>query len=360
MDRKILILIGIGSVVIFAILLLNQQLFEFAALFPEKPKVVGGPKVIGIVQLMPLMDRLVIGLKEGMEELGYVENKDVIYEYQTWNEDPQKIDPIVQSFIDKDVDLIYALAAPSALSAKKFTETKGKLIPIVFASTETPDKIGLVENLKSSGNHLTGITANFGEVMPKQLEFLKRMAPGAKRIGVFTEGFYVPNSVGQVVLDALRKEAPKFNLTLVEYTTDAPPGPENERAFYQVADNIKPGDIDAIVHIAAHFIPDQYFLEIAIARRHKIPSIMPILEEMELGGLYSYASDYIGVGKQAAVMVDKIFKGTKPTDIPIESPKKNILGINLGTARSIGINIPEDILAIAEMKIDWVMQYPGR
>ena len=141
----------------------------------------------------------------------------------------------------------------------------------------------------------------------------------------------------------------------MEYTSGAKLGPEIQqlsRDFDRIAAGIKKGDMDALMHVAAHFLTDQQLREIDIAKRLKISTFMPILEEVEEGGLFSYSANLFAVGEQAVGMADKIFRRKKPAKIPIEFPNKNILSFNLKTAREAGMAIPESLLAISEIKID--------
>lgn len=341
------ILIGVALLIVVA-LVATAVSIKFNT---NKTSIVEKPKVVGVVQLWDELDRFHEGFKKGMNELGYTEGKDVVYDYQNWEQDPTKIDGIVQRHIDNNVDLLYVVGNPSAEAALRLTKTAGKNIPIIYVLTDKPVESKLAESLKSSGNNSTGITNNMSELVPKQLEFLKQISPNMKKIAIYGKGFHVPGGVGALVVEALNEQAPKFGLTVIEYTTDVSPGPNLEAEFERIASAIKPGDIDAQMHIPGHFIADQHHLEIAHAKRLKIPTAMPILEEMEAGGLYSYAADLFAVGEQASVMADKIFKGTNPSNIPIEFPKKNILGINIKAEKETGVIIPDSMKAIASMVV---------
>lgn len=314
------------------------------------------PKRVGVVQQWKVLDRLYTGFQKGMADAGYVEGKDVVYDYQSWEQNPANIEGIVRRHTEGNVDLIYVAGANPGpvLSALKLTQEADMAIPIVFAFQDRPDETGVASSFKSSGNNATGIAANFAELVPKQLEFLRRLSPYIKKIGIFSDGFYVSAGPGKLIITTLKEHASRFGFTIVEYTSDAKPGSELSRDFNRIAAAIKKGDIDALMHVAAHFLTDQQLREVDIAKRLNIPTFMPILEEVEEGGLFSYSADLFAVGEQAAGIADKIFKGTKPADIPIEFPNKNILSFNLKTAREAGITIPESLLVISEIKIDEV------
>lgn len=317
-----------------------------------KPPIAEKPKVIGIVQLWHVLDRFYDGLKKGMNDLGYVEGKDVVYDYQNWEQNPAKINETVQHHIDNNADLIYAVGNPSVEAALNLTKAAGKNIPIVYVLADKPVETKIANSLKSSGNNSTGVTNNMSELIPKQLEFLKKINPTVKKLGIYGEGFNVPGGVGAWVIKALKEQASNFGITIVEYKTDVPPGPLLTTEFERIANSIKSGDIDAQMHIPGHFYADQHLAEFVHAKRLKIITIEPILEEMEAGGLYSYSADLFAVGEQSAAIVDKIFQGTKLSDIPIEFPRKNILGINMKMARDINITIPDSVMAIAGVIIE--------
>jgi len=334
------------TLLVVAFLVIAGIVAYASGVFESKPA--PQPKTIGFIQVFGAIDNVYDGLKLGMTELGYVEGVNIVYDYQSWEQDPTKVDGIAQGFIDKDVDIIYAVADLSALKALKLTKEAGKPIPIVFSVAEEPLRLGIIESFKSSGNNTTGIVSNFADVAPKQLEFMKRINPKVKKLGLFTKGFMNPAGPGVPVYNALKASAPNFGITIVEYTTDVEPGPALAEAFDKVAAGIRTGDIDAIYHIPSHFLEDQPVRETELGERLKIINSMPVLEEMVgTGGLFSYGADLTETGKQSAIIVDKILKGTKPVDIPIEHPKINVLGLNMKNAKVIGITIPDDIIEIA-------------
>ncbi len=164
-------------------------------------------------------------------------------------------------------------------------------------------------------------------------------------------------NAGEATVAAIKENAPKYGLEVVEYTTTVPPAPEAalEQEFQRIAAAIKPGDIDAIYHIPAHFIPTENFLEVQVAKRLQgVQTIMPAGVEVTQegrGGLFAYAENYFSVGQATAVFVDKILKGTKPTDIPVEYPKVNSLVINLKIAKETGVAIPDSVITRADQKI---------
>lgn len=306
------------------------------------------PKKIGVAQFWSRLETFHQGLRQGMQELGYLEGRDVVYLYQNIEQDVAKLDEMVKTLVDQNVDVLFVVGSPTVASALTYTKEKGKLTPIVFVIVDKPVEEGFAASLRSSGNNATGVASNMAEVIPKQLDFLKQINPDAKRVGIFGKGFHVPQGPGRFAIDALREHAPEFGLRVVEYTTDAPPGPQNEAEFRRIASTIKRGDVDAIMHIPGHYIANQDELETEVGKRIGAINVMPIAEEVETGGLFSYSADSVDVGRQAAVMVDKILRGVAPSQIPIEYPRRDTLSINMKTAREAGITIPPSVLNVVD------------
>lgn len=340
---------GIFAIVIIAVLAARGERTSQVTTPTQGAK----QKTVGIIQAWRRLDRFPAGLKEGLKNLGYEEGRNIVYKYNSWEESIDKVDGIVQQYIDENVDLLFAVASPSALRALELTNKAGKAIPIIYVVVDQPNELGLVKNLNSSGNHVTGVLSNMADLVPKQLEIFKRINPNAKRIGVFNDGFRVPakEASGYFVFAELQKHAPKFGLQLVEYNTNVPPGPDLDKEFTRIGNTIKPGDIDAIYHIPAHFISYQDVNEVSLGRKLKIINIMPIQEEVESsGGTFAISADSFEVGKQTAVMAEKIFRGIHPSDIPSEMPRKNIFVINVTELKELGINAPQEILDLADIK----------
>lgn len=351
MSRKLLI----GLIALCVVLVVWAVMFSRGSRYEGttgEPVAYKAPKKIGILQVTAILDTVVDGLKVGLQELGYAEGKDVVYVYRNWEHDPSKIEGMTKELVDGSVDIVLGIGAPAVIIPVEYTKKVGKSIPIIYTLVDHPDEIGLIKSFKSSGNSVTGIASNFDLLVPLQLDFLKRISPNTKKLGLFTDGFKIPKGPGDFVLAALQKHAPEFGITLVEYKTTVLPGPELKKAWMDIANRIKPGEIDATYHIPGHFVDGQDAEEVRLGLRLKAISVMPIREETEASkGSFAYGPDSFEIGKQAAVMADKIFRGIKPTDIPSEYPRKNTLVVNLKNAAEIGITIPDSVLAITDVKL---------
>ncbi len=303
------------------------------------------PKVIGIIQNAKGLDDVYSGFKAGLAELGYKENETVIYDYQYTNLDPKMGQQIAKNFVNKNVDLMLAISTASLAYAYNESTTSGKPIPIVFTNGVTALQQGLIKSYQSSGNNVTGLVPDDVSISVKKLDFLKMINPNAKKVGVFSS-HKIPAAT--VALNALIKAAPGLGLEIVDYkvSTDNPLAVDN---IEKVTAGIKTGDIDAIMTL-----PDPINAQLNkslqdLGLKLKTPTLF--LNSSD-GGLLSYNVDSFASGKEAAIMADKIFKGIKPTDIPIEFPRKNLLIIDLRVAKQMGITIPNSLLSIADKKIE--------
>ncbi|QQG45901.1 MAG: ABC transporter substrate-binding protein [Candidatus Niyogibacteria bacterium] len=315
---------------------------------PAESAVLKEPKTIGSILIRQQL-QTVEGVKRGLKDLGY---KRISYKEELFTLGPTAqadAQAAVRKMIAEGVDLLFI---PSEITAKDIRLVMQELksdIPVVFlAQFHDPVSYGIVQSFQSSGNNLTGIASQLTDVIGKQLEFIKKINPAGKKIGVFSDGFMIPN-VGEEMYAQLKALAPKLGFQLVEYkTTTAPPGAES--AWRKIASGIKAGDIDAIYHIPGHFFDAQETSEAELANRLGVPHVAPI-EDLPTGGHFAYSSDYFTAGKQMARLVDKIFKGEKPTDIPIEFTQKNSLILHIGRADKDGLTFPESMLSIADEKI---------
>src|SRR3989344_815784 len=314
--------------------------------------------VVGILYF-PQQTDAVIAFQKKMEELGYREGVNVRYDMVRVSPNPTMIEEFtmgVDRMINERVDMIYATFEHEAEVAIRETKKYQSDIPIVFITRfHDPVQFGLIPSYKSSGSNATGIATNVPETVERSYGFFKEINPSFKRVGIFTDGFLVPG-IGNALIAEVRKQAPKFGVEVVEYKTSVPP-PEAEAEFYRVAAKIKKGDIDGIFHVAGHFFEVQEAGESELALRLGIPMEAPN-EDLPNGGMFSYSDEASAAGAQAAVLADKIFKGTKPADIPIEFNAKTELTLIMGRAREAGITFPDSMLFIATNKYESGADFP--
>ncbi len=278
------------------------------------------------------------GFKKKMAELGYTEGKNVKYDFYNAKEDGDNLKKLAQKLVQDNLDLIVTSSTTATVPVAK--ASAGTNIPVVFLSAANP--LEFVKSYASSGNNLTGISTGVLELTAKRLELLKEIAPGVKRIATF----HNPKGVNyQAQLTEVREAAKKLGFKLWEINvTD---GKEIE----QVTATISRKVVDAIFLPPDRAITRDMGVIVQQSIKEKLPLIPPPAV-LNVGGLASYGHDYFALGQQGAILVDKIIKGARPKDLPIEQPLKLNLVINLETARAIGLKVPKEILLRADQVIE--------
>lgn len=284
--------------------------------------------VIGVANPVPIMDPVLEGFKAGMADLGYTEGENVTYLY----EGPvgrDGLNGVIQGFVDQDVDLILAITTPAAQEA--LTLAADKNIPVIFVPVTDPIEANLVSDLRHPEGNITGITTGGSD--PKRLEWLVKIAPDVKRVYLP----YNPEDKSPVAaLEQLRTAAGTLGIELVlQETSDAD-------AVAQAIENI-PDDVDAIFIGPDSLVGSLSADWINAAIERKLPLTGSSVSHVEAGMLFSYSYDTVAAGKQAARLADKVLKGNKTTDLPVET-SEFFLSINQKTAEAIGLEIPDEIL----------------
>lgn len=314
---------------------------------PREANVLNEPKKIGIAyfrQGQSAMD----SMKKALEKLGYT---NITYIEQEIIIDPTMGEQMVAAYdkmLSEDVDLIWSDHEQQAKVALQMTKERNLDTPIVYIIRfHDPVDYGLADSFESSGNNATGVAGNLTEAARRTLEFIKEMNPSVKKVGIFGAGYMVPDVAMGYFLE-LKKQIPIAGLEVVEYTTSVPP-PQAEAEFTRTAAGIKPGDIDALLHVPGHFYPTQESAEYELAKSLGIIHSVPY-EDMPGGGHFAYSSNFAIAGEQSAALVDKIFRGAKPSDIPIEYGARTDLTLHMGRAAESGIEFTDSMLFIAAEK----------
>jgi putative ABC transport system substrate-binding protein len=278
------------------------------------------------------------GFKQAMKELGYVEGQHITYDIRNAKLDRQALRQFAEEFVKQKVDLIFTATYVGASSAKEATATAG--IPVVFGPAGDPVDTGLVKSITTSGNNLTGVSTLSLELTAKRLEMLTRLIPNARRVAVV---FNPEDRFSQEVVKQTYAAAEKLGLRLVEV---------HGRKAAELQDNLKSlsrEKVDAIFAIPDVLVNNQVEQLSAIARRLKLPYIVHIGSLAERGALASYGINTYQIGRQAARLADKILNGTRPAEIPIETPRKLELLVNLRVAKEIGLPISNQLLREADV-----------
>jgi putative ABC transport system substrate-binding protein len=278
--------------------------------------------------------------QRGMRELGYVEGKNILVEYRYVEGKTERVPEIVAELVQLKVDVLVLLSLGSVRAAKQATQA----IPIVTVLPDDLVALGIVDSLARPGGNITGLTRFSRELSGKRLEMITETIPGISRVGVL----YGRSSI-QVGLRAFQDyEAParalKIALQILEVR---PPNPDLAGAFRDAAR----GRAQALIAVTTSvLVPnDKKIADLAI--KHRLPSMFEAGHYVEAGGLMSYSADDRESFKRAAIYVDKILKGAKPADLPIEQPTKIEFIINLKSAKQIGLTIPPNVLARADRVI---------
>jgi putative ABC transport system substrate-binding protein len=285
------------------------------------------------------MAGLLEAFRQEMGKLGWIEGKNIAIEYRFAEQKNVRLPELAAELVRLKVDLIVVTGTPSALAAKSATAT----IPIVVTSATDPVGTGLVTSLGRPGGNITGLSSLSIELNTKRLEILKDAIPKLARVGLLFSG---RGLAPELQLKELRAAALALKLKLEEIETQA--DPKGLDSAFQTA---KEKQVNAIMTTAnrAFFAERKRIVE--FAGKYRLPAIYFQKEFVDEGGLMSYGTDYTDLYRRAAVYVDKILKGAKPADLPVQQATKFEFIISLKAAKQIGLTIPAEVLARANKVI---------
>jgi len=276
--------------------------------------------------------------RQGLRELGSIEGQNVTIEYRFASGRVERLPELAAELVRLKLDVIVAPGTPASLAAKQATST----IPIVFAGVADAVGSGLVASFARPGGNITGLTGISAELGGKRLELLKEVAPKVSRVAVL----YNPVDRSNVlVLKELQESAPALRLTLQPLAVRGPG--EFDGAFVAMGRN----RADALFGAAGALTTEHRKTLVDLTARRRIPAMWGERQFVEAGGLMSYAVNFYDQVRRAAAYVDKILKGAKPADLPVEQPTKFELVINLKTAKALGLKIAPSLLQRADQLI---------
>jgi putative tryptophan/tyrosine transport system substrate-binding protein len=276
--------------------------------------------------------------RQGLRELGYVEGKNIVIEWRYAEGKLDHVRELAAELVRLKVDVIVTAGPASTRPAKEATLTT----PIVMAQVNDPVGNGFVASLARPGGNITGLATLAPEISGKQLELLKEIVPRISRVAV------LGNSTEPGNAQALREvelAAGTFGVQLQHLDVL---GPKDIETAFRAATK---GRADALLVLASPVLNDQRTHIADLALKSRLPAIYPQTEYMEAGGLMYYGASTSDLFRRAATYVDKILKGVKPADLPVEQPKKFEFIINLKAAKQIGLRIPPNVLARADKVI---------
>jgi putative ABC transport system substrate-binding protein len=281
----------------------------------------------------------IVGLREGLQELGYRENEHFVIGVRFTQGNPAELPEAARELVRHGVDIIVTAEGGNTAKAAQAATNR---IPIVFMGGSDPVGIGLVESLARPGGNITGTADLDIDLGPKRMEIFRELIPGLKRILL---PYDATNAYAVAQLPAYRDAARRLSLTLVERPV------RTEAEAHATLAKVRKGEVDGI------FSPRFLSLNIPgfildTAQKQGLPTMFHGFFFVERGGLVAYSAADSQLGRQAARLVDKILNGAKPADLPVEQPTKFELVINVKTAKGLGLPIPQSVLLRADRLIE--------
>jgi|SRR5262245_30646401 len=278
-------------------------------------------------------------LRAGLNSLGYIEGKNIAIEFR-WAKSAEELREFANQLVAQNVDIIFATSSTETGAARQVTKT----IPIVFATHADPVGTGHVASLARPGGNITGISVLQSELTTKALEILKEVVPEAKRFGVLSSPT-VPSHLP--TMRAAEAAAEKLGVTL--HTALVRAVEDFDAAFAKIGR----ADVQAVfVAASALTVRSRPELLAQLALKHRLPSMFGARDNVAAGGLMSHAPDQVELSRRSAIYIDKVLKGAKPADLPVEQASQYQLIVNLKTAKALGLTIPPTLLTRADELIE--------
>jgi len=278
-------------------------------------------------------------LLQGLRELGYVEGQNLVIEYRYAEGKAERLPDLAAELVSLKVDIIVAGGTPPPLAAKRATTT----IPIVMTSAGDPVGSGLVASLAKPGGNVTGLSTFTRDLAAKRLQLLKEVVPVVSRVAVLWNA-----ANPYAVLNMRETEAAARTLGLQVKSVEVR-GPDDIESGFPAAIRWRAGALivvdDPFTYVHRTRIAD-------LAARSQLPAMYGFMQYAEAGGLMAFGTSLADLSRRAAIYVDKILKGAKPADLPVEQPTKFELVINLKTAKALGLTIPQTLLLRADRVIE--------
>ena len=290
---------------------------------------------IGIIDDGPIWDPF----RQALRETGYVEGRTVAFEYRRADGDPRRLLQAATDLVRLPADVIMTYGTPASRAAKAATST----IPIVMVLIGDPVRAGLVQSLARPGGNITGNSIISSDLGPKRLQLVKEIIPSAVRVALL----WNPDNVSSgVILEQMRDAAPSLGIA---FTAVEARSKDAFAAAFAILARDRP---DAVMLTSDPIHHSQMPRIIDFLAQNRLPGMFQTREDAEAGGLMSYGAVYPELMRQGAFFVQKILQGTKPGDIPVQTPQRFELVINLKTAKAIGVTISEQVVLRADAVIE--------
>jgi len=297
---------------------------------------------VGVLATRTAGDARLEGLLQGLRELGYVEGRNLLVEYRDAEGKTERFPALAAELVSLKCDVIVTTGGTLAAQAAKQATTT---LPIVFASVGDAVAEGLVTSLARPGGNVTGLTVAATELVSKSLEVIKQAVPGVKRVAILFKPDAMPDSAKKERLKAADVAARALGLRL--QIVEARGAEDFDRAF----SDMTRARADALAVPATQVFNLERRRLVNLAAKNRLPAVYPNRDFVDAGGLMSYGPNLADMARRAASYVDKILKGAKPADLPVEQPTRFELVINLKTAKALGLTIPPSVLGRADVVI---------
>ena len=337
--RRLLVVLGAGA--------LHAPLTSFAQPPPSPAGPPGKIWRVGILGLprrpAPLEAHFYGAVLPGLRDLGYVEGKNLVIEWRFADSDPKRLPALAAELVQWKPDVLISLADDASLAMQQATTT----LPIISTGTSDPVALGLVKSLARPGGNITGVTPIIGDLVPKQLEMLLTMTaatvPKVTRVAVLI----FPNSPSASTrYQSSVVAAQTLGIRMLPFEAATPD--QIDAAFTQM----RAQGAGAVLVLQTPFFQQRSQQIAALALKYRLPSMTGSSVNPEAGGLMSYGTNLHEHFRRAAYYVDRIFKGAKPADLPVEQPTRIELVINGWTAKALGLKIPQALLISADRVIE--------
>jgi putative tryptophan/tyrosine transport system substrate-binding protein len=301
------------------------------------------PRIGYLSTNLALFSHLSETFRQGLRKLGYIEGRNIAIEYRNAEGMLERLPTLAAELVALKVDVIVTGAGTlAALAAKQATD----VVPIVFIAVGDPVTSRLATTLARPGGNLTGLSLLFPELVGKWLELLKQAAPGSDRVAVLWQPGAVLERTEKDILTEAEAAARALGVELQWVAVQDPA--EIDKALSEII----LGRANAFAVVSTPMIGKERNRVVEFAGKHQLPTVFGFREYADAGGLMSYGPDLADMFRRAATYVDKILKGEKPADLPVEQPTKFELVINLKTAKALGLAVPQSILARADEIIE--------
>ncbi len=277
--------------------------------------------------------------RQSLRDLGYIEEHNAIIEWRFADGRTDRLGPLAEELVGSKVDVIFAVNTPAALAVKKATQS----IPIVVTRISDPVGSGLVASLARPGGNITGLTTISSELAGKRLEVVKEALPRLRRLAILWNSGNVGHAT---IVKEMIAAGPQLGLQVHVFSMQRPE--ELSGAMRAIA-GARAEALLAIDDLTLSSLQGQI---LEIAARNRLPVVSQFREFVDAGGLMAYGPNNDEMFRRAAFFIDKILKGAKPADLPVEQPTKFELAINLKTAKALGLTIPQSILVRADHVIE--------